>query len=80
MCQLLRNLAITHASNFHVSLVISHYLMLEYYFIIYSSGDKFEEIIFPEGDPDAVSISKRDVDLLKPKTFVNDTIIDFYIM
>ncbi|KAM3219792.1 putative ubiquitin-like-specific protease 2A isoform X1 [Capsicum annuum] len=45
-----------------------------------NSGDKFEEIIFPEGDPDAVSISKRDVDLLKPKTFVNDTIIDFYIM
>lgn len=42
--------------------------------------DNFEEIIFPEGDPDAVSISKRDVDLLKPKTFVNDTIIDFYIM
>ncbi|CAN4107913.1 unnamed protein product [Withania somnifera] len=45
-----------------------------------NSGDNFEEIIFPEGDPDAVSISKRDVDLLKPKTFVNDTIIDFYIM
>ncbi|KAK4739818.1 hypothetical protein R3W88_003515 [Solanum pinnatisectum] len=45
-----------------------------------NSRDNFEEIIFPEGDPDAVSISKRDVDLLKPKTFVNDTIIDFYIM
>ncbi|XP_055816090.1 probable ubiquitin-like-specific protease 2A isoform X2 [Solanum dulcamara] len=45
-----------------------------------NSRDNFEEIVFPEGDPDAVSISKRDVDLLKPKTFVNDTIIDFYIM
>ncbi|CAA0809118.1 Probable ubiquitin-like-specific protease 2B [Striga hermonthica] len=39
----------------------------------------FEEVIYPKGDPDAVSISKRDVDLLLPDTFVNDTIIDFYI-
>ncbi|KAL2498053.1 putative ubiquitin-like-specific protease 2B [Abeliophyllum distichum] len=39
----------------------------------------FEEVIYPKGDPDAVSISKRDVDLLRPDTFVNDTIIDFYI-
>lgn len=54
--------------------------MFQSCFIMYSSRDNFEEIIFPEGDPDAVSISKRDVDLLKPKTFVNDTIIDFYIM
>ncbi|XP_059313794.1 probable ubiquitin-like-specific protease 2A isoform X2 [Lycium ferocissimum] len=45
-----------------------------------NSRDNLEEIIFPEGDPDAISISKRDVDLLKPKTFINDTIIDFYIM
>ncbi|KAL3634050.1 hypothetical protein CASFOL_021104 [Castilleja foliolosa] len=39
----------------------------------------FEELIYPKGDPDAVSMSKRDVDLLLPDTFVNDTIIDFYI-
>ncbi|KAG8369178.1 hypothetical protein BUALT_Bualt15G0124200 [Buddleja alternifolia] len=39
----------------------------------------FEEVIYPRGDPDAVSVSKRDVDLLLPDTFVNDTIIDFYI-
>ncbi|KAK6940247.1 Ulp1 protease family, C-terminal catalytic domain [Dillenia turbinata] len=39
----------------------------------------FEEVIYPKGDPDAVSISKRDVDLLHPETFINDTIIDFYI-
>ncbi|KAL3504011.1 hypothetical protein ACH5RR_033852 [Cinchona calisaya] len=39
----------------------------------------FEDFIYPEGDADAVSISKRDVDLLQPDTFVNDTIIDFYI-
>ncbi|KAL3619599.1 hypothetical protein CASFOL_034511 [Castilleja foliolosa] len=41
--------------------------------------DKPFEVIYPKGDPDAVSISKRDVDLLLPDTFVNDTIIDFYI-
>ncbi|KZV37400.1 Cysteine protein superfamily protein [Dorcoceras hygrometricum] len=39
----------------------------------------FEDVIYPKGDPDAVSISKRDIDLLQPNTFVNDTIIDFYI-
>ncbi|XP_057426673.1 probable ubiquitin-like-specific protease 2B isoform X3 [Lotus japonicus] len=39
----------------------------------------FVEIIYPKGDPDAVSLSKRDVDLLQPDTFINDTIIDFYI-
>ncbi|KAK9994292.1 hypothetical protein SO802_023995 [Lithocarpus litseifolius] len=41
--------------------------------------EPFEEVIYPKGDPDAVSISKRDVDLLQPDTYVNDTIIDFYI-
>ncbi|XP_038886796.1 probable ubiquitin-like-specific protease 2B [Benincasa hispida] len=41
--------------------------------------EPFEEVVYPKGDPDAVSISKRDVDLLQPETFVNDTIIDFYI-
>ncbi|KAJ4701455.1 putative Cysteine proteinases superfamily protein [Melia azedarach] len=39
----------------------------------------FEDVVYPEGDSDAVSISKRDVDLLQPDTFINDTIIDFYI-
>ncbi|KAL0694547.1 hypothetical protein Bca4012_061727 [Brassica carinata] len=41
--------------------------------------EPFEEVIYPKGDPDAVSICKRDVELLQPETFVNDTIIDFYI-
>ncbi|XVF39637.1 hypothetical protein PTKIN_Ptkin01aG0049700 [Pterospermum kingtungense] len=41
--------------------------------------EAFEEVIYPKGDRDAVSIGKRDVDLLQPETFVNDTIIDFYI-
>ncbi|CAN6449485.1 unnamed protein product [Victoria cruziana] len=41
--------------------------------------ESFEELVFPKGDSDAVSISKRDVELLQPDTFINDTIIDFYI-
>ncbi|XP_028787339.1 probable ubiquitin-like-specific protease 2A isoform X2 [Neltuma alba] len=41
--------------------------------------ETFHEIIYPKGDPDAVSISKRDVELLQPETFINDNIIDFYI-
>ncbi|KAJ8541652.1 hypothetical protein K7X08_002468 [Anisodus acutangulus] len=44
-----------------------------------SYGEPLEEVIYPRGDPDAVCISKRDFDLLAPDTFVNDTIIDFYI-
>nr|KAJ0215273.1 hypothetical protein LSAT_V11C300137050 [Lactuca sativa] len=39
----------------------------------------FEEVIYPKRDVDVVSISKRDVDLLLPDTFVNNTIIDFYV-
>eukprot|EP00257_Ricinus_communis_P013978 XP_015571549.1 probable ubiquitin-like-specific protease 2B isoform X1 [Ricinus communis] len=38
-----------------------------------------EDVVYPKGDSDAVSISKRDFDLLQPETFINDTIIDFYI-
>ncbi|OIV97855.1 hypothetical protein TanjilG_12612 [Lupinus angustifolius] len=41
--------------------------------------ESFDEVVYPKGDPDAVSLSKRDVDLLQPDTFINDTIIDFYI-
>ncbi|KAH1125017.1 hypothetical protein GYH30_014585 [Glycine max] len=41
--------------------------------------EHFDDVIYPKGDPDAVSLSKRDVDLLQPDTFINDTIIDFYI-
>lgn len=43
------------------------------------SFEPFEGVIYPQGDPDAVSISKTDVERLQPKTFINDTIIDFYI-
>ncbi|CDY31069.1 BnaA08g26190D [Brassica napus] len=41
--------------------------------------EPFEDVVYPKGDPDAVSVCKRDVELLQPETFVNDTIIDFYI-
>ncbi|XP_057431259.1 probable ubiquitin-like-specific protease 2A isoform X2 [Lotus japonicus] len=47
------------------------------YFPIFD--ETFDEVIYPKGEPDAVSISKRDIGLLQPETFINDTIIDFYI-
>ncbi|XP_061370838.1 probable ubiquitin-like-specific protease 2A isoform X2 [Gastrolobium bilobum] len=49
----------------------------KHYFTIFD--ETFDEVIYPRGEPDAVSISKRDVELLQPETFINDTIIDFYI-
>jgi len=47
--------------------------------ILCSFDEAFDEVIYPKGEPDAVCISKRDVELLQPQTFINDTIIDFYI-
>lgn len=47
---------------------------------IFSVDESFEDVIYPKGDPDAVSISKRDVQLLQPERFINDTIIDFYMI
>ncbi|KAL3515485.1 hypothetical protein ACH5RR_022387 [Cinchona calisaya] len=44
-----------------------------------NSPEIFEDVIYPQGDPDAVSLSKKDIELLQPATFINDTIIDFYI-
>ncbi|XP_065621187.1 probable ubiquitin-like-specific protease 2A isoform X1 [Quercus suber] len=41
--------------------------------------EPFKDVFYPEGDPDAVCISKRDIELLQPERFINDTIIDFYI-
>ena len=54
-----------------------YYVDLVWHF--FSSNEPFQEVVYPEGDPDAVTISKRDVELLQPETFINDTIIDFYI-
>ncbi|KAF2299788.1 hypothetical protein GH714_003369 [Hevea brasiliensis] len=47
------------------------------YFPIFDEA--VEDVVYPKGDSDAVSICKRDFDLLQPETFINDTIIDFYI-
>ncbi|KAI3934027.1 hypothetical protein MKW92_031107 [Papaver armeniacum] len=41
--------------------------------------EHFEGVIYPQSDPDAVIITKRDIELLQPMRFLNDTIIDFYI-
>ncbi|KAJ0078391.1 hypothetical protein Patl1_37127 [Pistacia atlantica] len=46
---------------------------------LFEFNERFEDVIYPKGDPDAVVISRRDVELLQPETFINDTIIDFYI-
>ncbi|KAE9595063.1 putative Ulp1 peptidase [Lupinus albus] len=53
------------------------HLFQKHYFPIFDEA--FDEVIYPKGEPDAISISKRDVELLRPETFINDTIIDFYI-
>ncbi|CAA7037749.1 unnamed protein product [Microthlaspi erraticum] len=42
-------------------------------------ADSFEDLIYPQGDRDAVVVRKQDIELLKPRRFINDTIIDFYI-
>uniref|UniRef100_A0A1J3JAS1 Putative ubiquitin-like-specific protease 2A n=1 Tax=Noccaea caerulescens TaxID=107243 RepID=A0A1J3JAS1_NOCCA len=42
-------------------------------------ADSFEDLIYPLGDRDAVVVRKQDIELLKPRRFINDTIIDFYI-
>ncbi|KAF2585504.1 hypothetical protein F2Q70_00034009, partial [Brassica cretica] len=39
----------------------------------------FEDLVYPQGEPDAVVVRKQDIELLKPRRFINDTIIDFYI-
>lgn len=39
----------------------------------------FETLVYPVGDPDAVTITTKDVEILRPMGFLNDTIIDFYV-
>ncbi|KAF8045132.1 hypothetical protein N665_5560s0001, partial [Sinapis alba] len=39
----------------------------------------FEDLVYPQGEPDAVVVQKQDIELLKPRRFINDTVIDFYI-
>jgi len=47
--------------------------------LVHSFDEAIEEVTYPEGDPDVVTIKKRDIELLEPGKFVNDNIIDFYI-
>uniref|UniRef100_A0A7N0TW01 Ubiquitin-like protease family profile domain-containing protein n=1 Tax=Kalanchoe fedtschenkoi TaxID=63787 RepID=A0A7N0TW01_KALFE len=44
-----------------------------------SEEEACELLVFPKGEPDAVSISRSDIELLQPERFINDTIIDFYM-
>lgn len=59
--------------------ILKLYMVLILVWMLFSFVRPFEEVVYPKGDADAVSISKRDFDLLQPDTFVNDTIIDFYV-
>lgn len=74
----MRNNTVCYLLEF-ISLILTALVFLNMYFLDDRITQNFEDVIYPKGDPDAVSISKRDVDLLLPETFVNDTIIDFYI-
>uniref|UniRef100_A0A7N1A5E1 Ubiquitin-like protease family profile domain-containing protein n=1 Tax=Kalanchoe fedtschenkoi TaxID=63787 RepID=A0A7N1A5E1_KALFE len=47
------------------------------YFPVFN--ESFDELVYPKDDSDPVTVSKRDIDLLQPETFINDTIIDFYV-
>lgn len=44
-----------------------------------NSDESVRETIYPRGDPDAVSLGMREIELLQPERFVNDVIIDFYM-
>jgi Ulp1 family protease len=55
------------------------YLFSVYYSRFTQSIQAFEVLTFPQNDPDAVTITQKDIQRLKPKEFLNDTIIDFYI-
>jgi Ulp1 family protease len=47
--------------------------------LVYGFDEAIEAVTYLEGDPDVVIITKRDIGLLEPATFVNNNIIDFYI-
>ncbi|XP_024531958.1 probable ubiquitin-like-specific protease 2B isoform X2 [Selaginella moellendorffii] len=43
------------------------------------SMSRLHSLVYPQDDPDPVTITSNDIDLLRPSAFLNDTIIDFYI-
>jgi len=67
------------------TLLLCYFMTLSYLLIcavcipIFSLADSFEDLVYPQGEPDAVVVRKQDIELLKPRRFINDTIIDFYI-
>lgn len=74
-----KNSKFINITQFHSFLHLFFFLAL--ILVVHCSSDKsFEDVIYPKGDHDAVTISKRDLELLEPETFINDTIIDFYIL
>jgi hypothetical protein len=42
--------------------------------------ETLEEFVFPKGDSDDVTISGTDVELLEPRIFINDALINLYII
>ncbi len=40
---------------------------------------KFEKLVYPVGDVDAVTITVKEVEILESTAFLNDNIIDFYM-
>ena len=40
--------------------------------------DCFQGLVYPQNDPDPVTITQKDIKTLNPSEFLNDTIIDFY--
>lgn len=69
--------ALNYFRYWHPRLVLSYLLIV--YILIFSLAGSFEDLVYPQGEPDAVVVRKQDIELLKPRRFINDTIIDFYI-
>ncbi|CAK9860548.1 unnamed protein product [Sphagnum jensenii] len=40
---------------------------------------KFEVLVYPRNDSDAVTVTRSDFEMLKPMGFLSDSVIDFYI-
>ncbi len=40
---------------------------------------KFEVLVYPRDDSDAVTVTRSDFEMLKPMGFLSDSVIDFYI-
>lgn len=40
---------------------------------------KFEVLVYPRDDSDAVTVTRSDFEMLEPMGFLSDSVIDFYI-